>query len=289
MEHYIINDDIDNVNELIAVLSNYNNNFIYRGMANSKWRLRTSIDRLLENVNRENKNYLLEAKVYPWIEMGFQSHFIKNHQRKYIKITASNDVRIDVNNFLKLQMFLQHYGYPTRMIDFTENWRKALFFCIEDKKEYGDCALFIFNKSKIPHIEKSLLDDNYINNNNPIFADLDDNMTRYYYKLKEGIYYMKNDFFKRIKFQEGVFIIPGVSDYDDIEYQMTKTLSQNDIIKIIIKKELRHDITKYLKKEKITKKYLYPKDINEIRMKVTKHKILKIIKKSYPPISVNLY
>ncbi|MYN42863.1 FRG domain-containing protein [Duganella sp. FT109W] len=92
----------------------------FRGHANADWKLQPNYDRLKKPVGeiellgrfRQNANLLLEkAPAMPY-DFGW--------------------------------MFLmQHYGVPTRLLDWTENPLIALYFAVEDKKSKKDGALWV--------------------------------------------------------------------------------------------------------------------------------------------------
>lgn len=275
--------EISTLNKLINLLKKYKDNYIFRGMANSEWRLRTSIDRQLEYIRNTNNNILLNTKQNVLLEMGFQNHFLNKYENKFRKIIKRNEKNkaiIDKKTFMHIQVFLQHYNFPTRLLDFTYDWKKALYFCLETKKEKGDFAVYIINTDNLIELKKALTNNQYLYKTNSL--DNNNIINNFYHCLKIGIYIIKLPFFKRIKAQSGLFLVSGRSDYDDFQKQAEDTLTIVDqFIKIKIPSKLRSEVEKYLKRENINHRTLYPIDICELFLSLHKNNVIKIFHKVY--------
>ena len=92
-------------------------NFYYRGHGDQTWRLIPSLARV--------KRYpALEKEI---IQNAMQNHFWKTDQTLFYNIA-----------------YLQHYGRPTRFLDFTTDVNIALYFaCAGEKHKNDDGALYI--------------------------------------------------------------------------------------------------------------------------------------------------
>ena len=105
---------IDNIDELIRKLNGYKNNFAFRGQADSSWKLTSSLERL---VNKSNKS------------RQFEDFFLNQFKKKFPLYSRDFD---SPKNKLSWLSLMQHYGAPTRLIDFTTSPFVALYFAIEN-------------------------------------------------------------------------------------------------------------------------------------------------------------
>ncbi len=105
--------------------------FIYRGHSNH------DEYKMLPGVLREKKTKNGTATVYSQLEYNILSDFISEACR-YIK-----DVPIaDISSWLEIA---QHFGVPTRLMDFTQNPLVALYFACVDTKD-ADGSIWIINE-----------------------------------------------------------------------------------------------------------------------------------------------
>lgn len=102
-------------------------NLIFRGQANSAWGLVPKLWR-----NEYNKNS--------------EDDLITKYKRRYM--VAEDDIFQNLTD-------MQHYGMPTRLLDWTNNFLVALYFAVE-KEDKADGKIFILDR-------QNLLDHNYIN------------------------------------------------------------------------------------------------------------------------------
>lgn len=125
---------IGDADSLIRALNELPNSFVYRGHADSRWRLESSLERVLgENWSAERARKLEDYS----LEL-FNSKF-----HLYDKENKSPTSKLA---WLSL---MQHYGVPTRLIDFTESPYVALYFALEayDPASGTDLAVFAFDYS----------------------------------------------------------------------------------------------------------------------------------------------
>lgn len=95
-------------------------NYIYRGHSKAEWKLEPSITRIFENIIGRHP-----FRDWTWLEI--ENHLMERFKRlapPYLTTIPSNDVE-----WLAVE---QHYGLPTRLLDWSENPLIALFFALSD-------------------------------------------------------------------------------------------------------------------------------------------------------------
>lgn len=115
-----INSVADLIKELQAIPPPNGGPHWFRGHADAEWKLQPNYDRLKKPMGeiellgkfRQNANLLLQQA--PALPLDFGWMFL-----------------------------MQHYGVPTRLLDWTESPLVALYFAVEDKKSKCDGALWI--------------------------------------------------------------------------------------------------------------------------------------------------
>lgn len=136
---------IASVEELLANLEKINsqfgkgkNSFIFRGQQNSSYTLLPGIYREFAEPQKSRliAGGSIEGKVYRSSENEILTHF-KKEACSVINSVPLND------DFTWLQ-YAQHYGVPTRLLDFTGNPLIALYFCCRGEMQC-DGAVWVLN------------------------------------------------------------------------------------------------------------------------------------------------
>lgn len=128
--------EIRSVAELIEQLNNLPNHFLYRGHANADWPLQSSLERIIGSKWSAEKAKLFEEDSLA----QFQSKF-HLYDRENVKPDSK----------LAWLSIMQHYGVPTRLLDFTESPYVALYFALEayNPQTCTDFAIFAFDYTAI--------------------------------------------------------------------------------------------------------------------------------------------
>ena len=107
---------------------------LFRGQANSEWRLESSADRRLREVSLQDSiEYVVTRLVNPARAEGY----------------GYQDGRRLTD--LELLAALQHHGAATCLIDFTSNFHIALWFACQD--HHRDGAVFVVNRGDVDFFE----------------------------------------------------------------------------------------------------------------------------------------
>jgi hypothetical protein len=124
------------------------NEFIWRGQASSAWVLSSSLYRYFESQGtRSEERPVLEKKA---IER-FKRQYMRS--KEGLKLSRSGSVT-------DIMVLMQHYGCPTRMMDWTRSPYVAIFFALLDMAEDG--ALYGINLTRYQaFIAPKLPLDNY--------------------------------------------------------------------------------------------------------------------------------
>ncbi|WP_432797187.1 FRG domain-containing protein [Poriferisphaera sp. WC338] len=191
-EYKITNwDDFYYLNDLL------NHKYVFRGQADASWPLSTKIERV--------------AKQFEQVEIPHLEWFILDDFRRqahqYLNHLPEKENRVD---WLAL---IQHYGGPTRLLDFTKSLAIALFFAIENTTTEAavyavSCnPLFKNLDSKGAPQDKDGATHQYMRAHKII-----NKLPRFDYGANEGILPVEPDFLcDRQSLQQGVFLYPEIS------------------------------------------------------------------------------
>lgn len=125
----IENVNIGTVSELINSLNSLPNNYIFRGHADSKWKLESTLERTLGK------------KWSSRLASEFEEHYLNLFMSKYHIYNENEHAPKSKLSWLSV---MQHYGVPTRLIDFTESPYIALYFAMEAYVSQGGADLSIY-------------------------------------------------------------------------------------------------------------------------------------------------
>ncbi|SYZ71855.1 FRG domain protein [Candidatus Zixiibacteriota bacterium] len=199
--------------EIFKIIEKYPSLKLFRGQSDASWKLIPRISRLYE------------AEKVPDTWPRLES-FILDEFKQYAVININKEPR----SKFEWMSIGQHYGLPTRLLDWTTNPLKASYFAIAENYE-KDGALFALSPSAwIPKFEAD--DDiDMIKHLIPVFPDMIDS---------------------RIVAQEGCFTIfphaPDKKPYRPLEDTTAYNASYLMMLKIVIprdkKRTFRHDLNK---------------------------------------------
>jgi len=170
---------------------NLGSNYVFRGQSSYDWRLATSFEREVKSVDWSGW-YDLEDKII--FEFKRQAHHYISH--------------LPTNN-LEWLALMQHYGCPTRLLDFTRSFWIALFFAIDGAN--SDSAVWIIDTSYYVKRDDPMWKDYRISSYNKIAEEeinavlKGDNEKEF----KSGVIFAEPAMLnQRLSIQKGLFAFP---------------------------------------------------------------------------------
>jgi hypothetical protein len=217
-------------------------------MSQSKWHLEPSLERLL---GPDSKNYFVELKLISEVDRKSHHYLTKEKQPE---------------NLIEKFGVIQHYGGPTRFLDWTFSYFVAAYFSVEEKQNKDQYAIWAVNydwlKIKSLEILRKEIDKN-INIIGPDTKKITDDDILL--KILQGKFlsivpiepYKSNE---RIKVQNGLFLINSNCEvsFEENFDAYDKTECKKYIKKITIPNNKREEILRELNLMNITADYLYP-------------------------------
>ena len=138
--------DLDAFEELFYHLKD----FVFRGQSNSEWKLQPKLDRILANLNNKNR----------FDKMSIENAMIEKCQRNSQLYLDYLPEKEDYYSWFSL---IQHYGGPTRFLDFSYSPYISLYFALNGSYS-ENAALWCINKTKIWEKETEYFDIKYPDN-----------------------------------------------------------------------------------------------------------------------------
>jgi len=214
------------LNDLYSIIDFFKDNDSYkffRGQSKSEWVLIPKIARKHEE----------EKSDYGW---GSRESFLLDDFKKYSIPYIKKEPQIDI----EWLVIGQHYGLPTRLLDWTTNLLKATYFSVSENQSC-DGALYALSPLWF-------LDNLYEENT----LDSFDKLTFFFPRMIDT----------RIIVQEACFSVfplpPQNLRFESLENYSNYGNDYNHLIKIIIRKDLKEGIRNLLNKFGINDRTLFP-------------------------------
>ncbi|MFC4409128.1 FRG domain-containing protein [Chungangia koreensis] len=239
-------------NELISQMQL--NNWIYRGQCDTVWNLQSSLNREINNFHQGFDNdacVVIEKNMID--EYLSSSHLYSPFQ---LKEPTTDNRKEWVRYRTEILSIMQHYGTPTRLLDWTYSPYIATFFAVDGADD--DFAIFALNIKELERLnEEHYGADVYRELKNHIF-DEEIKDERFLFRFDPT---QKNE---RIRKQQGLFIVPSVINKTIDEILSVYRIEDGKIggtyvaFKYIFKKR---DVLEYwhkLRQMNITHETIYP-------------------------------
>jgi hypothetical protein len=240
---------IKDTEHLIRSINELPNNFIYRGHADSSWKLESTLERTIGD------------KWSSDLAKKFEEHYLNLFKSKY---HIYNGNEHEPKSKLAWLSVMQHYGAPTRLIDFTESPYIALYFALEAYNPLlkNDLAVYAIDYNSI--MDESLAyiskrDSSFKKTRHEIIGKqdelFDDVVDRFSYEvvwITEPL-----ELNARIDRQSGTFLISGDKEKRIEDLLVSKMYNNVPIKKIVIPSSIYENIYALLRKMNINAKTIY--------------------------------
>jgi hypothetical protein len=256
-----------NFNQMIEYLnSNFMRSLYYfRGQPDARWgNISSSLARLKKNII-DLDDALLVKDIFEFEEFVTLNEFNSKIHLLSDQISSADD------DFSKLSL-LQHYGAPTRIVDFTLSQFIALYFSLAESSEVKESVVYAINATSV-WLKNQEIISNIIEKmkDHPRYWDLIRLSANDEYeeviKLNNKENNEKLEILRlhspkkknlRIVAQQGCFLIPSYP-LCDVEKLLNKEYSDNanDVVKITYPRDWCYDIYKYLIKNNISGETLF--------------------------------
>ncbi len=241
--------EITSIDALIRAVNDLPNSFFFRGQANSDWKLQSSLERVIGD------QWSTE------LAQKFEDFSLKQFRSKFHLYDHEN---ISPTSKLAWLSIMQHYGVPTRLIDFTESPYVALYFALEayNIQSGKNLALYALDYSAI--LEKSI---SYIRSKDSGFQE-----TRFsVHEKQDAIFDNVVDRFSydiawigeptqlnaRLDRQSGSFLVSGNRGLRVEDVLSSSLYADAPMFKYVIPSDLVRGVYALLRKMNINSKSLY--------------------------------
>ncbi|MGA8573489.1 MAG: FRG domain-containing protein [Desulfobaccales bacterium] len=236
--------------------------WIFRGHRKHYYSLKSSLHRKLESREKCGTAHSCSKIDHQTAENYLLSQFRKaaHHYIEASMVPDKNDDRLE---WLAL---MQHYGAPTRLLDFTHSSYIACFFALEEAEREEKAAIWAIDTSWL--VEKSFP---RLKGDFPIRSEDDLMDSNFMAKHFDEIFVSQKSLLlpivpprsnPRLLVQQGIFLCPGIGE-DGIEKSLASykndTNDMNEhVLKIIIEKRIRTEVLFELRLMNISRASLFP-------------------------------
>jgi hypothetical protein len=228
MEDIVCN-SLNQLETEISKLRNYGADLVFRGLPDHNYELQTRIEDKFKDKMKANLSAQRMIELFKMLikEKGLQNKIYRD------------DFKYETTNFKNdwlLNFQAQHLGIPTLLMDWSIDWKKALYFSVFDlhnQKKSG--SLWVFNVNGFTYNDDSF-DSKSIYHTNPFDYREQPRIINPSFDI--GI----NGFIatKRIDYQSGRFFISSIED--SCEPIEKNSMFKKRLAKIIITPECKMDI-----------------------------------------------
>lgn len=240
---------ITSIDELLKTFNSFNNHFIYRGQSSAAWPLQSSLERVIGSAWCAE-----QARI-------FEDYSLNLFQTKFHLYDREN---IAPNSKLEWLSIMQHYGVPTRLVDFTESPYVALYFALETYQPATKADLSVYAldytavmDASIAHIRGK--DSSFVETRESVARKqdkiFDETVDRFAYDIVWVTEPRRHNL--RLDRQGGCFVMSGNRETRIADALNLPSYSTCDFVKCVINASLYPAIFALLRKMNVTSKSLY--------------------------------
>jgi hypothetical protein len=188
---------LNNLNQFLTIKDLYS--FVFRGQSDASWDLSSSLERWINKFNLVIKDF------------SFYERWMLDDFKKKIHLYSPN-FKLPENNFEWLSV-MQHYGAPTRLLDFTSSFYIACYFALIDSNTQA--SIWAINRHALRNNIQKLFNLPYIHGIhlkdevNRHLIDLANNHISVSIKTKSALIPLEPEIFtERLIRQQGLFLMP---------------------------------------------------------------------------------
>lgn len=268
---------IDNQLEIFDFIRNMNS-FIFRGHADSEWHLTSSFER---EYNKYPRMQMIEGA-----EKGVIEFFKK---RAHLYGTADSHI----DRLSDLLCTMQHYGCPTRLIDFTRSFYVATYFAVSGSHtKEGNYSIWAINHPFLAHKSRELLGSTFKSEKDDYEYFLQEAIGNPIYKVPYGVFPVDGyKISRRMSSQQGVLLFQSylgdsfmenlcrmfsienkstVVSFDEFTSITKNIINDVYIVKFNFSKAHAQSVRKELLSLNITSENMFP-DFNGLAKSSTEH------------------
>lgn len=240
---------LDTPDKLIYELNSLPNSYIFRGHSDASWKLESTLERVVgckwdKDIADKHEKYSLQV---------FKSKF-----------HLYDNENVAPKSKLAWLSIMQHYGVPTRLLDFTESPYVALYFALEgyDINKSNDFAIYALNHSQlmsqslsyIASKDASFKEDLYtiIEKQDDVFEDTVDRFSYDIAWITEP-----HELNIRLDRQSGCFLLSGNKEMKIEDVLSESIYNKCTFTKYIIRSSIYNNIYALLRKMNINSKTIY--------------------------------
>lgn len=240
---------ITSVDQLIEHLNKMPNHFIYRGQSNANWGLQSSLERIIDK-----KWSADEAR-------RFEEYSLSQFKSKFHLYDHENS---KPDSKLAWLSIMQHYGVPTRLIDFTESPYVALYFAMEfyNPLSHDDFSIYAIDYTAV--MENSLkliaaVDSSFKEDRMSISSKSDLVFEKIVDRFSYDIAWIAEpqQLNARLDRQAGSFLLSGNRGMKIEDILNSVSYENSTLMKLTIANTLYESVFSLLRKMNITSKSLY--------------------------------
>lgn len=240
---------VTTIDELTFALNCLPNHFVFRGQADATWGLQSSLERVLGDRWSADQ------------ARRFEKYSLDVFRSKY---HVYNNVEHVPSSKLGWLSVMQHYGVPTRLLDFTTSPYIALYFALEtyDPLNRKDFSIFAIDYAAL--MQKSIefvrgRDSRFVATQESIFRKQDelyeDVLDRYSYDIAWVSEPDESNI--RIERQSGTFLISGSLEKPIEAILRLPLYDSTKILKLVIPSTLYEAVFVALRKMSINSRSIY--------------------------------